>query len=336
MAGAVGIDRREGAARRPALSPVAAFVLRRAGLTVITLVLVSLLLFGAAEVIPGDVGRRALGPYASAEQVAALDRELGADRPLPQRYGGWAADFVRGDWGRSTVLDVPVRPLVLDRLGHSLALALFALVLVVPVAIGLGVLAALHAGRLLDRVVSIAGLSLIAVPEFVVGVLLLVALAVNLGWFPVSSGVPSADPVDVLRQLTLPALPLMALLFGYLSRMARAGAAQVLATEYVRTASLKGLAPRTVVRRHVLRNALLPSVNVVGAQLGYLVGGLVVTETLFGYPGIGRLLLDAALGHDLPTLEACVLLTALVTMGGNLLADVVAATLDPRLRPEEA
>lgn len=308
------------------------FLLKRLALALVTLVIVSITVFAVAEVLPGDVGRTILGPYASNEQVAALNRELGNDRPLPVRYGDWIGGFVTGDWGESQLLKTPVRPLVLDRLANSLMLGGFALALIVPVSIGLGVLAALHYGRFLDRLISITGLSLIALPEFVAGVILLVVFAVKLGWFPVSSKVPEANVVDVFRQFLLPSIPLMLVLFGYIARMARAGTVDSLQANYTRTAVLKGLPRRTVVGRHVLRNSLLPTIGVVSVQVGYLVGGLVVIETLFNYPGIGKLVLDSATGHDLPVLEATVLMIALLYMASNLIADVLYALLNPRIR----
>ena len=297
-----------------------------------TLVLVSIIVFAVAEILPGDVGRTILGPYASNEQVARLNHELGNDRPLPVRYADWVGGFVTGDWGDSALLNAPVRPLVLERLGNSLVLGLFALVLIVPFSIAFGVLAALHHGKALDRIISVSGLSLIALPEFVAGVILLVVFAVKLGWFPVSSHVPSPDPVDVFQQLLLPSIPLMLVLFGYISRMARAGTIEALLSNYTRTAVLKGLPRRTVIWRHVLRNALLPTISVVSVQVGYLVGGLVVIETLFSYPGIGKLVLDSATGHDLPVLEATVLMIAVLYMVSNFVADVLYGVLNPRVR----
>jgi peptide/nickel transport system permease protein len=308
------------------------FILRRLGVAAITLVLVSVALFGVSQVLPGDVGSTILGPYATPEQVAQLNHELGADRPLHVRYADWVTGFVRGDWGRSALLDVPARGLILDRLGNSLALGAFALVLIVPFSIALGVLAALKHGKLLDRLISITGLSLISMPEFVGGMIVLIVFAVKLKWFPVTSSVPSANPVDWFRQLLLPSIPLMAVLFGYIARMARAGTIEALRSDYVRTAVLKGLPRRTVIRRHVLRNALLPTVSVVAIQAGFLIGGLVVVETLFNYPGIGKLVLDSAVGHDLTVLEAAVLSVAVIYMLANVVADVLYAVLNPRVR----
>jgi peptide/nickel transport system permease protein len=308
------------------------YVLRRLGLTAITLVLTSFAVFAAAEVLPGDVGRTILGPYASQQQVDQVNHQLGADDPLVQRYFTWAGNFIRGDWGESPIQHVEVRPLVLDRLKNSLILGGFALILIVPFSVILGVIAALNYGRTLDRVISIAGLSFVALPEFVVGVVVIVIFAVKLGWFPTSSQVPSANPVDIVRQCLLPSIPLMFVLFGYISRMARAGTIEALRSNYTRTAVLKGLPRRYIILRHVLRNSLLPTITVVSVQVGYLVGGLVVIETLFNYPGIGQLILNAATGHDLPTLEASVLMIALLYTAANFTADIVTALLNPRVR----
>jgi peptide/nickel transport system permease protein len=308
------------------------YILKRLGLTVITLVIVSVVVFAASQLLPGDVGRTILGPYASQQQVNALDHSLGTDKPLPVRYWNWASDFVKGDWGVSPVQNVEVRPLVLDRLRNSLILGAFAMVLIVPFSIFMGVVAALNYGKTLDRVVSITGLSFIALPEFVVGVILIVVFAVQLGWFPTSSQVPGTNPVDWFRQLLLPATPLGFVLFGYISRMARAGTVDALQSNYVRTAVLKGLPRRYVVWRHVVRNAMLPTITVVSAQVGYLVGGLVIVETLFAYPGIGQLILESATGHDLQTLEAGVLMMAIIYCVANLIADLTYGLLNPRVR----
>jgi peptide/nickel transport system permease protein len=308
------------------------YILKRLGLTVITLVIVSFVVFAASQLLPGDVGRTILGPYASQQQVDELDHSLGTDKPLPVRYWNWASDFVKGDWGVSPVQNVEVRPLVLHRLKNSLILGAFAMILIVPFSIFMGVMAALNYGKTLDRVISITGLSFIALPEFVVGVILIVIFAVQLGWFPTSSQVPGTNPVDWFRQLLLPAIPLGFVLFGYISRMARAGTVDALESNYVRTAVLKGLPRRYVVWRHVVRNSMLPTITVVSVQVGYLVGGLVVVETLFAYPGIGQLTLESANGHDLPTLEACVLMIAIIYCVANFLADLAYGLLNPRVR----
>ena len=306
-------------------------ILRRLGLALLTLLLVSMLVFATAELLPGDLGRTILGPYANEEQVAALNESLGADDPAPVRYADWLARFAQGDWGTSAALRQPVRPLVLDRLGNSIVLALYALVLAVPFAVALGMVAARHRGRPLDATVSASAVSLLAMPEFVIGTILSIVLAVELGWFPVSSAVPD-DAVSLVHELTLPAAVLALALFGSLVRVTRAASLTALDADYTRTATLKGLPPRRVLAWHVLPNVLPPTIAAIGAHVGYLIGGLVVVETLFSYPGLGKLLLDSATARDLAPLEACVLATAIAVMAANLIADVAASALDPRLR----
>jgi peptide/nickel transport system permease protein len=308
------------------------FIAKRVGLSLVTLFLVSVIVFAISDVLPGDVGRSILGRSATDAQVAQLDHDLGYDKPLPQRYWKLVSGYATGDWGTSPVLNVEVRPLVLRRFGNSLILAAFAFALIVPFSIFMGVLAALHNGRWQDRAISVTGLSLIALPEFVSGVILLVVFAVELGWFPSSSAVPTANPVDWFRQLLLPSIPLMCVLFGYIARMARAGTVDALRADYTRTATLKGLPRRTVVGRHVLRNSLLPTISVVSVQIGYLVGGLVVVETLFAYPGIGSLAYDSVQANDITVIEAIVLFTAVLYMISNLVADILYAALNPRIR----
>ena len=308
------------------------FLIKRAGLALVTLLCVSVILFAVAQVLPGDVGRAILGPWATEVQVRVLDHQLGVDRPLYERYWIWLSDFLRGNWGESYLLRRPVDALVLDRLKNSLILGAFALCLIVPTSIWLGVVAALSYGKWLDRCISIAGLSLIALPEFVTGIIVLAIFAVELGWLPASAHVPGLNPLSWFRQLLLPSIPLMFVLFGYISRMARAGTVESLRSNYVRTAILKGLPRRTVIWTHVLRNSLLPTITVISVQTGYLVGGLVVTETLFNYPGIGKLVLDSAIGHDLPVLQATVLLVAILYMVLALAADLLYTLLNPRIR----
>jgi peptide/nickel transport system permease protein len=307
---------------------------RRLLLMIPTLILVSILIFALAEVfVPGSVGRSILGPYATEEQVQLLNERLGADRPIVVRYASWAVGFVTGDWGESALLKVPVRPLVMDAFWHSLLLAGFALVLIVPISIALGVFAGLRRDSVLDRTITVSSLSMTVIPEFVSGVVLLYVFAVWLKWLPVSALPPDGAPFyERLYYLILPAIPLMFLELGYIARMARVGTVQVLSMPYVRTAVLKGVPRSRIVFGHVLRNALVPTVTVIGSQVGWLLGGLVVVEKLFNYPGIGRLMVEAALAHDIPLLEASVLLVAVVYMLANLIADIVVALLNPRIR----
>jgi len=311
---------------------VTRFIVKRFGLALITLLLVSIIVFVSAQVLPGNVARTILGQFATPDQIARLNHKLGADKPLLTRYVHWFSGYLRGSWGDSYLLNIPVRGLVLHRFLNSAYLGLFALAITVPFSILMGVIAALHERKVIDRAVTVVGLSLIALPEFVTGVIFIVIFAVELRWLPVNSSVPSANPASWFKEFVLPSLPLVMLLFGYISRMARAGTVEALRSNYTRTARLKGLPRRSVIFRHVLRNSLMPTVTVVAVQTGYLVGGLVVIEALFNYPGMGKLIYDSAIGHDIPVLEATVLLVALLLMLANLCADILYVVLNPRLR----
>ena len=306
---------------------------RRLGLGLLTLALLSVVVFAGAQLLPGDVGRAILGPLADPAAVAAINHEIGADRPAVETYLSWIGHFVTGDMGRSYVFRTPVAPFVGAALLNSLKLAAVAFVIVVPVSIGAGVYAAMHAGRWQDRVISIAGLSLTVIPEFVSSIALILVLGVWLRWLPISAATrPGTDWLEQLRHLILPSLPLVVVLFGYIARMARAGTLEALEADYTRTAVLKGLKQRTVILRHVLGNALLPTITVVATQLGYMVGGLVVVETLFRYQGIGSLILSAARAKDFPMLEAGVLVVGAIFVVTTLAADTLYTALDPRLR----
>ena len=296
-----------------------------------TLLLLSALVFAGARLLPGDPGRAILGPLADPAAVAVLDHQLGADRPLLAQYAGWAGGLLRGDMGRSYAYRAPAAPYVLAALRQSLKLAAVAFALVVPLSVGAGVYAATRAGRWQDRAVTLTGLSLTVVPEFVSALALILVFGVWLRWLPVSAGTPPGAPAgEQLRHLLLPALPLVLVLFGYIARIARAGTLAALDADYTRTAVLKGLPRHTVLLRHVLRNALLPTVAVVATQVGYLVGGLVVVETLFRCQGIGSLVLQAARAKDFPMLEAGILVVGVAYLLATLLADMLTALLDPR------
>lgn len=309
------------------------YTLRRLLLLGVTLAVASVLIFLMTAVLPGNVGRIVLGPFATADAVAALNAQLGLDRPIPLRYWAWISGVLTGDWGRSLSLDTAVLPLALERLGRSLMLAGLALALLIPVALAAGVAAGLRPGGVFDRSASVVGLALGAMPEFVTGVLLIVVFGIGLGWLPVQALPPDgAGLLEWLRRLLMPALSLVLLLFAYLFRMTRVGMLSELDADYTRTAVLKGLPRAVVIRRHVLRNALLPTITVIGAQLGWLVGGLVVVESLFRYPGIGSLLQSAAANKDIPLLAGGALLVALVFASANLVADLVYAALNPRVR----
>lgn len=309
------------------------YVLRRIGLALVTLWILSVIVFVAGQVLPGDPGRAVLGPFASQGAVRAYDHQLGVDRPLVVQYLGWIGGLLHGNMGISYSYRTPVEPFIVSAIANSAKLAVLALVIIIPLGIAGGVLAALHAGRAADRTISLAGLAASTVPEFVSGVVLLIIFSVALKMLPTTAATsPGASPANQLDHLILPVIPLILVLFGYIARMARAGTIEALESDYARTAILKGLPRSVVIRRHILRNSLLPTITVIATQTGYLIGGLVVVELLFNYQGIGRLILSAANGKDFPMLEAGVLTVGVVYMVATLIADVLFTLLNPRLR----
>ena len=312
---------------------MATFLLKRLGLMVLTLWILSLIVFFAGQILPGDPGRATLGPLAAQSAVQALDAQLGVNRPLITRYLSWIGGLLHGNMGTSYAYRSAVEPFIRAALFNSLKLAVLAFVIVVPLGILGGVISALYAGRATDRAISVTGLSLSTVPEFVSGIVLIVVFGVELKWLPVTASAGAgASPLEQFKHLILPAIPLVFVLFGYIARMARAGTIEALNSDYTRTAVLKGLPQATVIRRHVLRNSLLPTITVIATQTGYLIGGLVVVETLFNYQGLGNLIYKAAVAHDFPMLEAGVLVIGVVYVLATLVADLLLTLLNPRLR----
>ncbi len=312
---------------------MARFLVRRVALALVTLWLLSVIVFLASHALPGDVGRKTLGPFADARAVATLDASLGVDKPLLVQYVTWIAGFVHADLGTSLSFHVPVAELLGRGLVNSLKLAVVAFVMVVPLGVLGGIVAALRRGGLADRLITVIGLSATVVPEFVSSIVLILVFSVTLKVLPISVQVPpDADPLTQIYHLILPALPLVLVLFGYIARITRSGVIEALDADYTRTAVLKGLPWRIVVVRHVLRNALMPTIAVVATQVGYLIGGLVVIEFMFNYQGLGRLLLTAAQQKDFPLLQAAVMLVGAVYLSATLLADVSYSLVNPRIR----
>lgn len=311
------------------------FILRRLAVSMLTLFLLSVMVFFGGQILPGNVGRAILGPFADQRAVETLNHSLGLDRPYLVQYWDWISHFVQGDMGMSYVFRSPVAPFVLNALGHSVKLATVAFCIVVPLGILGGIVAALNVNRLLDRIISLGGLSATVLPEFVTGIVLILIFGVWLRWLPISAAWDDGAGFFMqLYHLILPSLPLFLVLFGYIARMARAGMIEALDSDYTRTAVLKGLPWHTVIRRHVLRNALMPTITVIATQTGYMIGGLVVVETLFRYQGIGSLILTAARGKDFPVLEAGILTIGIVYALSTIVADLLHSTLNPRLNLE--
>ncbi|MBA2537578.1 MAG: ABC transporter permease [Actinobacteria bacterium] len=310
------------------------FILRRLGTLGITLVLVSLMVFLIVEVAsPVSVCRRNLGQFATDEQVTLCEQRLGLDRPLPVRYAEFLKNAVTLDFGVSTLTDEPVLDSVIPRLGKTLMLAGIAFIVIMPLAVVLGILSALKEGRLMDRVIAISTLTATSIPEIATGIFLLVVFVGWLGWLPGATVIPQGD--SLLQHpsfFVLPVLTLTLIEVGYVARITRASMIDVLDSQYIRTAYLKGLSYWKIVMRHALRNALLAPIAVIMLHVNWLIGGIVVTEVIFGYPGLGRFILGAALNRDVFGLEAATMILVLVAVGTQLIADVVYTFLNPRIR----
>jgi peptide/nickel transport system permease protein len=312
---------------------VAIYLLRRVGFIVLTLFLASLIIFAATQLLPGDVAQVMLGQFATEEAVANLREELGLNRPAYVQYFDWLGKFLAGDWGTSMVSRQPVRPLVMARVRNSAMLAALALAFYVPVGIILGVVAALKREKGADQLISGLSMAFVGLPEFVTGLLLISAFAFGLALLPANSSIaPSSSFGEAFPFLVLPAITVSLTSLGYVTRMTRASTIDVLNTDYVRAAELKGLPRGQVLGRHVLRNSLLPTVTVVALGIGYLIGGLIVTEQVYGYPGLGRLLVYSIQRRDVIMVQACSMVVVTVYSVSNLIADILYAVLNPRIR----
>jgi peptide/nickel transport system permease protein len=312
---------------------MAAYIARRIVLIALVLVAVSMLVFAITTLLPANVAYLILGPFAPPEQVRALELKLGLTDPVWQQYLRWAGRFLAGDLGESTLMNRPIAPLLWDALSRSLVLTSVSFVLIAVIGIGLGVLAALRHGRPLDHGVSIATYLGIAVPEFFWAIVVIVVFAAWLGWLPASGYEPLAAGVAVWAKHLI--APTITLVFGHLahvSRLTRSSMIEVMQSPYVTAARAKGLPERVVVLRHALRNALLPTITVLALDFGRLMGGIVVVETIFAYPGLGRLVVFSIQNRDIPTLQASILVVAAIYAFANLVADLLYALLNPKIR----
>jgi peptide/nickel transport system permease protein len=309
------------------------YILRRLGFMILTVILTSLIVFLVTQWLPGDIARIILGREASDVAIQSLREELGLNRPLAIQYLSWLGNFVTGDWGNSFSTNLPIRSVILDRLRNSMMLAGLTFVMAVPLSIILGVIAGLNEGKTVDNMISVTSLSVVGLPEFVTGLLLIQFFAFNLRLFPANSSIQTGTSFfEALPQLVLPALTATLVLLAYVARLTRAGVVEELKQAYVRTATLKGLPRQTVITRHVLRNALLPTITVIAISVGWLISGLIVIENVFNYPGLGRLLTFAIDRRDLPLLQAVTMVTVLGFSISNLIADLLYAYLNPRIR----
>jgi len=309
------------------------YIARRLVFMILTVLAASLIIFIVTQMLPGDVATMVIGRFATPEALARLRAELGLDRPIHVQYLDWLRHYVTGDWGRSLSTGAAIGPMVMERLRNSAMLAALAMLMSVPPAIALGVIAAFKRDSWLDHLISVSALALVGLPEFVTGLFLIGIFALGLHILPASSSIdPDAGFFEVLPKLILPSLTITFVMLAYVARMTRSSTIEVLKTDYVRTAFLKGLPYHEVLLKHVLRNALLPTVTIVAISIGWLIGGLIVTETVFGYPGLGRLLLFSIERRDLPLIQAVTMVIVTIYSLSNLVADILYAYLNPRIR----
>ena len=316
---------------------MATYILGRLVQAVPVIIAVTVIVFLMLHLAPGDPVSVILGARTVAftqDDVDQLRHDLKLDRPLPIQYVAWLADALRGDLGTSFYLRREVRPLLFERFGATAVLALGALVFAVPVGVGAGLLASLFRGTIWDRLISAVVVAGVAVPVFALGLFLIVIFGVQLGWLPVSGmrSFDGGDPIDRLKHLIMPAVSLGVAPAAILARLTRSSMLDVLNEDYVRTARAKGLREAAVVWRHAFRNVLVPVVTVMGLQAGFLLGGAILVEVVFSWPGLGLMIINGVLQRDFPVVQAGVLVVALSYVLVNLAVDVLYALIDPRIR----
>lgn len=308
------------------------YLLKRCGTTVYTLIVVSLIVFAVTQVLPGDAATMLLGENATPAALAAVRDRLGLDQPVWVQYGHWLLGVLRGDFGTSLRTGQPVGPAMMEALGRSLLLAALAIGFMLTLAVPLGILAAVRRGRAVDLAVSLVSYVGVSLPEFVTATLFGLLFADWLQWLPATGYVPMTEnPAKSLEHLVLPVLTVSVILIAHVSRMVRSELVDVLHTDYIRAARLKGLSAGTVLLKHGLRNALLPTITIVALDVGYLLGGVIVVEEIFALPGIGRQLIVAIEARDLPAIQAGALIMAATYSVVNFAADLAYAWLDKRI-----
>ncbi len=311
--------------------------LRRLGLGLATIAIVSVIIFVGIEVLPGDACTAFLEREAKGKLLENCRAGLGLDRPAAERYVSWAIAALQGDFGVSANGQERIADLVGARLGNSLLLAFCALALGVPLAVLLGVIAGLWRDRPLDLVVSTGAILAMTIPEFVSATLLILVFSVWLGWLPGIVLTPADAPLwDFFPEILLPVIVLAMVMTAHILRMVRTSMIEVLSSDYVQMATLKGVPYWTMVFRHALPNALLPAINVVALTIAWLLGGVVVVEVVFNYPGLGRMMVDSISDRDLPVVQAIAIILAAVYVGVNLSADLLSMVANPRLRTAHA
>ncbi|WP_254546518.1 ABC transporter permease [Halomarina pelagica] len=309
------------------------YVIRRVGFMAVTLFFVTVIAFGVTNVLPGNVALLILGPNATPESVAALKAQMGLDQPLYLQYVDWVVGLLQGNMGTSLRFDAPVAQLIAEKLPRSLLLAFAATLIAVVLSIPLGVYSAVRQNEPPDVAASLFAFVGISMPIFLWGLVFILVFAVWLDLFPTGSYVsPTADPIGALTHLVLPASAMGFALTAYIMRMTRSSMLEVLSEEYVKLARAKGMTQRVIVLRHALKNAIIPVITVVAFQFSYAFGGVVVLEEVFFWPGIGRLTLTAIQSRDIPLIQGCIIVVAVIYMLSNFTADLLYAYFDPRIR----
>ena len=314
------------------------FLLRRVLLGLLTLLLVSIVVFAATQALPGNAARAILGRNATPARIAALTQQLHLDRSVFAQYFSWLGGVVHGNFGTSAATQEPVSQLISSRILNTAFLVLVSGLIAIPLSIGLGVLMAVRRDKPTDHIISITTLALAALPEFVIGIGLVLLFATNVTHvLPAVSIIPPGEHAwNVPKEVILPAATLIIAVTPYIARIMRASMVEVLESDYVTMARLKGLSNRTVIWRHAVPNAIVPAIQVSALQLAYMAGGVVVVETVFGFPGIGSALVDAVGNRDIPEVQALAIIIAAVYVAVNLIADILTILVTPRLRTAAA
>jgi len=311
---------------------MARFLAKHLLFLLLTLLVVSFLVFTLNEFSPGDVARKMLGAYATQEQVELLTKQMGLDRPLLVRYADYLRHVVSGDLGYSARFKAPVKDVLVKHLANTALLAAIAFACIVPLSVLLGVAAGMREASRVDRAISLFSTIIASIPEFALGVFLATIFVVWLGWLPGTATLVAGGGWSVASQFVLPVAVIVLFDSGYVVSMVRASMVEVMQRPYIRTAVLKGLPFPTVVLRHALRNAMLTPITVIMLQINYLVAGVVVVETVFAYPGFGRMMLEATLFKDIALIEAGALVAVFLAVATNILGDLAYLALDPRIR----
>ena len=308
-------------------------LVQRIGLACLSLLAVSVLVFAITGVLPGDAAQEQLGQEATPESLAALRAQMGLDVPAYQRYLGWLGGLVRGDLGTSSVTQLPVSELIASRLPNSLLLAAVTALFSVPIALTLGISAAVWRGSWFDRAASTGAVAVVSVPEFLVATLAVLVFAVQLRWLPALSYLSSIESFgQLLRAFAMPVLTLTCVIVAQMMRMTRAAVIDQLAAAYIEMVRLKGASAARTVLFHALPNAIGPIANAVALSLSYLLGGVIIIEVIFNYPGIAKLMVDGVVQRDMPLVQACAMIFCAAYLILVMLADVCGIVANPRLR----